>query len=50
MTCTVFDPELSVPEVREAAAARRRTHVATTLDKDRFWDLVIDALSRLTEA
>jgi purine nucleosidase len=50
MTYTVFDPELAVPEVREAAAARRRTHVATTLDKDRFWDLVVDALERLTPA
>ena len=49
MTYTVFDPELSIPEVREAAAARRRTHVATTLDKDRFWDLVVDALGRLTQ-
>ncbi|HET7724941.1 MAG TPA: nucleoside hydrolase, partial [Propionibacteriaceae bacterium] len=50
MTYTVFDPEQSVPEVRAAAAVRRRTHVATTLDKDRFWDLVVDALSRLTHA
>jgi purine nucleosidase len=50
MTYTVFDPEQSVPEVRVAAGARRRTHVATTLDKDRFWDLVVDALGRLTTA
>ena len=49
MTYTVFDPERSVPEVREAAAGRRRTKVATTLDKDRFWDLVVDALGRLTQ-
>lgn len=49
MTYTCFDPERAVPEVRDAAAARRRTQVATKLDKDRFWDLVIDALARLAK-
>jgi purine nucleosidase len=50
MTYTAFDPERSVPAVREAAGRRRRTKVATDLDKDRFWDLVIDALENLTAA
>jgi inosine-uridine nucleoside N-ribohydrolase len=50
MTYTVFDPERSVPDVREAAGRRPRTKVATELDKDRFWDLVVDALANLTAA
>lgn len=50
MTYTCFDPEQSVPAVREAAGHRRRTKVATELDRDRFWDLIVDALERLTVA
>ena len=34
--------------VQVAAAARPRTKIARELDRDRFWNLVIDAVARLS--
>ena len=38
---------MTVADLRGPEPADCRTRVATTLDRDRFWDLVIDALARL---
>ena len=38
---------MTVADLRGPEPADCRTRVATTLDRDRFWDLVIDALGRL---
>ncbi len=52
---TVVDVELSgglttgmtVADLRSTAPESCNTHVATGLDRDRFWDLVVDALARI---
>lgn len=51
MTVVDFNPELSlVSGTRESVVASdRRTKVAETLDRERFWDLVIDAVARLSD-
>jgi len=49
MTVVDFDPELALlPSTVAAAKARPRTKVAQQLDRERFWDLVIDAVTRLS--
>jgi len=49
MTVVDFDPELALlPATLAAAAARPRTKIARELDRDRFWNLVIDAVARLS--
>ncbi len=51
MTLVDFDPELALLPSTVAAAQRRpRTKVAQHLDRERFWDLVVDAVTRLSES
>ena len=49
MTVVDFDPERALlPATLAAAASRPRTKIARELDRDRFWNLVIDAVARLS--